>query len=178
MYQLFIGNINWTVLTEDNCLNSEIKAPLLFRALNCWTISSSLGLIRISFVFPFFSVLDLFVIQKEENYLKGDLYAKVWLLSIVFHLFIEHIDCHMKLQRIIDNIRALNNEEDFIQNGTRDITQLCAANVILWTQFLETATLQQGIIFHLAKDHHSSRVSILPKFQIKKCCKVVRPTKF
>lgn len=74
------------------------------------------------------------------------------------HYKLEHIDCHTKLQRIMDNIRELDNEEDLIQNATRDITQLCAANVILWTQFLETATLDQGIIFHLAKEHHSARV--------------------
>lgn len=70
----------------------------------------------------------------------------------------EHIDCHQKLQKIMDSIRLIDNEEDLIQNGTRDITQLCAANVILWTQFLETATLDQGIIFHLAREHHSVRV--------------------
>ncbi|KAL4235935.1 hypothetical protein ACF0H5_004324 [Mactra antiquata] len=71
---------------------------------------------------------------------------------------LEHIDCHQKLTRIMDNIRLIDNEEDLIQNGTRDITQLCAANVILWTQFLETATLDQGVIFHLAKEHHNLRV--------------------
>ncbi|XP_053393884.1 protein FAM135B-like isoform X2 [Mercenaria mercenaria] len=74
---------------------------------------------------------------------------------------LEHIDCHQKLQKIMDSIRLIDNEEDLIQNGTRDITQLCAANVILWTQFLETVTLDQGIIFHLAKEHHSIRVKRL-----------------
>ena len=59
----------------------------------------------------------------------------------------------------MDGIRLLDNEEELIQNATRDITQLCAGNVILWTQFLETATLDQGVIFYLAKEHHISRVS-------------------
>lgn len=59
----------------------------------------------------------------------------------------------------MDSIQGFDNEEDLIQNGTRDITQLCAANVILWTQFLETATQDQGIIFHLAKEHHTTRVT-------------------
>ncbi|XP_060562214.1 protein FAM135B-like [Ruditapes philippinarum] len=77
------------------------------------------------------------------------------------HSKLEHIDCHQKLQKIMDSIRLIDNEEDLIQNGTRDITQLCAANVILWTQFLETVTLDQGIIFHLAKEHHSIRVKRL-----------------
>lgn len=71
---------------------------------------------------------------------------------------LEHIDCHKKLQSIMNGIRELDNEEELIQNATRDITQLCAGNVILWTQFLETATLDQGVIFHLAKDHHTSRI--------------------
>ena len=61
----------------------------------------------------------------------------------------------------MDGIRLLDNEEELIQNATRDITQLCAGNVILWTQFLETATLDQGVIFYLAKEHHISRVSYL-----------------
>lgn len=71
---------------------------------------------------------------------------------------LEHIDCHKKLQSIMDGIRLLDNEEELIQNATRDITQLCAGNVILWTQFLETATLDQGVIFYLAKEHHISRI--------------------
>ncbi|XP_052274489.1 protein FAM135A-like isoform X2 [Dreissena polymorpha] len=71
---------------------------------------------------------------------------------------LEHINCHHKLARIMDGIQEFDNEEELIQTGTRDITQLCAANVILWTQFLETATLDQGIIFHLAKEHHTTRV--------------------
>ena len=58
----------------------------------------------------------------------------------------------------MDGIRLLDNEEELIQNATRDITQLCAGNVILWTQFLETATLDQGVIFYLAKEHHTARV--------------------
>lgn len=71
---------------------------------------------------------------------------------------LEHIDCHKKLQSIMDGIRLQDNEEELIQNATRDITQLCAGNVILWTQFLETATLDQGVIFYLAKEHHSARI--------------------
>ncbi|XP_052775598.1 protein FAM135A-like isoform X3 [Mya arenaria] len=74
---------------------------------------------------------------------------------------LEHIDCHNKLEKMMDSLRDADNEEDLIQNATRDITQLCAANVILWTQFLETATLDQGIIFHLAKEHHAQRIKRL-----------------
>ena len=82
---------------------------------------------------------------------------RIW--SVFF--FTEHIDCHKKLQTIMDGIRLQDNEEELIQNATRDITQLCAGNVILWTQFLETATLDQGVIFYLAKEHHSARVTII-----------------
>ncbi|KAL3869417.1 hypothetical protein ACJMK2_042101 [Sinanodonta woodiana] len=71
---------------------------------------------------------------------------------------LEHVDCHRKLQKVMGNIQDLDNEEELIQNSTRDITQLCAGNVILWTQFLEVVTLDESILTYLAKEHHTARV--------------------
>lgn len=55
----------------------------------------------------------------------------------------------------------LDDEDDLIQTAITDITQLCAENVILWTQFLEAVTLQLELQRYLAKEHHSARVSLL-----------------
>ncbi|KAK3600457.1 hypothetical protein CHS0354_037864 [Potamilus streckersoni] len=71
---------------------------------------------------------------------------------------LEHVDCHRKLQKVMGNIQDLDNEEELIQNSTRDITQLCAGNVILWTQFLEVVTLNESILTYLAKEHHTARI--------------------
>ena len=52
----------------------------------------------------------------------------------------------------------LTNEEDFLQMATSDVSQLCAENVILWTQHLEMVTLHDKTIHHLACEHHTMRV--------------------
>lgn len=120
----------------------------------CWKLHCFWYLLIFHFVVKI--QLKVYIQLKSWYYMCIRKHSNCW--SII--LLAELIDCHQKLQKIMANIQLLDNEEDLIQNGTRDITQLCAANVILWTQFLETATLDQGIIFHLAKEHHSSRVCL------------------
>ena len=39
-----------------------------------------------------------------------------------------------------------------------DVTQLCAENVILWSQYKELVTLNERVTHQLAKEHHVQRV--------------------
>ncbi|KAK3090321.1 hypothetical protein FSP39_010936 [Pinctada imbricata] len=67
-------------------------------------------------------------------------------------------DCHKRLETIVNNLQNFDNEEDLLQTATTDITQLCAENVILWTQFLEVVSLDKNVLVYLAKEHHITRV--------------------
>ncbi|KAJ8319666.1 hypothetical protein KUTeg_002782 [Tegillarca granosa] len=71
---------------------------------------------------------------------------------------LEHKDCHMWLETLVNNLQNFNNEEDLLQTATTDITQLCAENVILWTQFLEIVSLDKRVLLYLAAEHHTMRV--------------------
>ena len=42
-----------------------------------------------------------------------------------------------------------------------DVTQLCAENVILWSQYKELVTLNERVTHQLAKEHHVQRVRCL-----------------
>ncbi|XP_060077402.1 protein FAM135A-like [Ylistrum balloti] len=71
---------------------------------------------------------------------------------------LEQKNCHVWLETLVNNLQNFDNEEDLLQTATTDITQLCAENVILWTQFLEIVSLDQSVMHYLAKEHHSARV--------------------
>ena len=55
-------------------------------------------------------------------------------------------------------MQKVPDEETVIEMATSDIAQLCAENVILWTQYLELATSNDTINHILAKEHHNQRV--------------------
>lgn len=55
-------------------------------------------------------------------------------------------------------LQNFENEEDLLQTATTDITQLCAENVILWTQFIEVVSLDKNVLVQLAQEHHTGRV--------------------
>ena len=55
-------------------------------------------------------------------------------------------------------LQNFDNEEDLLQTATTDITQLCAENVILWTQFIEVVSLDRNVLIQLAQEHHTGRV--------------------
>lgn len=59
---------------------------------------------------------------------------------------------------IFSIFQTFDNEEDLIQTATTDVTQLCAENVILWTQFMEIISLDKKLLLHMAKEHHTLRV--------------------
>lgn len=56
------------------------------------------------------------------------------------------------------NFQKFDNEEDLLQRASTDVTQLCAENVIMWNQFLDTITLNSFVLYHLATEHHNQRV--------------------
>ncbi len=53
----------------------------------------------------------------------------------------------------------MEEEETLLEVATSDVAQLCAENVILWTQYLELVTANDSINHILAKQHHTERVS-------------------
>ncbi|XP_061191920.1 protein FAM135A-like isoform X3 [Saccostrea echinata] len=67
-------------------------------------------------------------------------------------------DCHKRLETVVNNLQNFDNEEDLLQTATTDITQLCAENVILWTQFIEVVSLDKNVLIQLAQEHHTGRV--------------------
>ena len=54
--------------------------------------------------------------------------------------------------------QGVENEEEFLQMAQSDVTQLCAENVILWSQYKELVTLNERVTHQLAKEHHVQRV--------------------
>ncbi len=54
----------------------------------------------------------------------------------------------------------LDCEEDMLQTATADVAQLAGENVILWSQYLEMATLNDKVTLQLAKEHHNARVGV------------------
>ncbi|KAL0271507.1 UNVERIFIED_CONTAM: hypothetical protein PYX00_008581 [Menopon gallinae] len=57
-----------------------------------------------------------------------------------------------------DKTKLIEAEDDFISVANSDIAQLCAENILLWHQFLETFTSKDPVHQHLAKNHHHLRV--------------------
>ncbi|XP_013420772.1 protein FAM135A isoform X2 [Lingula anatina] len=73
-------------------------------------------------------------------------------------LKLEHIDCHAKLERLCEMLQEFGNEDDFLQTATTNIIQVCAENVLLWTQYLEIFTMNEKVTEKLAREHHTVRV--------------------
>ncbi|XP_041358704.1 protein FAM135A-like [Gigantopelta aegis] len=80
------------------------------------------------------------------------------MLSDDHHFTLEIKDCHTRLEKVLSNLKTLFDEEDVIQTVVTDITQLCAENVILWTQITELIMLAQPVQEYLAQEHHTARV--------------------
>ncbi|XP_064624581.1 protein FAM135A-like isoform X2 [Lineus longissimus] len=72
-------------------------------------------------------------------------------------LQIESADCHKRLESIAEVIETFDDEEDMLQTANTNVAQLCAENLILWSQYLEMVTLNEKITFSLAKEHHLTR---------------------
>ncbi|KAL5015813.1 hypothetical protein ScPMuIL_005402 [Solemya velum] len=84
-------------------------------------------------------------------------------LQAVFELYLSKmsnpqfsLECFV--YHIFSIFQTFDNEEDLIQTATTDVTQLCAENVILWTQFMEIISLDKKLLLHMAKEHHTLRV--------------------
>eukprot|EP00106_Octopus_bimaculoides_P010487 XP_014777929.1 PREDICTED: protein FAM135A-like [Octopus bimaculoides] len=71
---------------------------------------------------------------------------------------VERKDCHTKLEELMKVLQKFDNEEDLLERASTHVTQLCAENVILWNQFLDTINLDSFVIYQLASDHHQQRV--------------------
>ncbi|XP_041105171.1 protein FAM135B-like isoform X2 [Polyodon spathula] len=51
-----------------------------------------------------------------------------------------------------------SSHDKVVEQISRDLTQLCSHLVALWSQFLDTATLQAEVTSYLAQEHHTLRV--------------------
>lgn len=50
--------------------------------------------------------------------------------------------------------------EEFVTKVNNEIAQLCAENILLWQQFLDTFCHKEAVQQYLAKQHHQLRVSV------------------
>jgi hypothetical protein len=50
------------------------------------------------------------------------------------------------------------HEDELFPTIQSDFAQLCAQNVMLWTQYIQVVTLCQRVTYILAQEHHSQRV--------------------
>jgi len=57
--------------------------------------------------------------------------------------------------------QSFDNEEELFQMIQTSIAQVCAQNVILWSQFIELVTLNNRVMQKLATEHHIQRVCSL-----------------
>ncbi|GAB1598325.1 protein FAM135A-like isoform X5 [Argonauta hians] len=71
---------------------------------------------------------------------------------------VEIKDCHSKLEELMNVLQRFDNEEDLLERASTHVTQLCAENVILWNQFLDTINLDPFVLYQLATVHHQQRV--------------------
>ena len=55
--------------------------------------------------------------------------------------------------------QSLDNEEDVLQTAATHMAQLCAENVIMWTQYTEVVTFNENVTYLMAQEHHIARVS-------------------
>ena len=60
-------------------------------------------------------------------------------------------------------MQSFKNEEDLLQTATTHIAQLCAENMLLWAQYIETVTLNEQVTYLIAKEHHTQRVCEIQK---------------
>ena len=69
----------------------------------------------------------------------------------------EKVNCASKLTKLIEILGQLHAEEDILQMANTQIAQLCAANVVLWSQFISMSKLKPEIELYLATIHAKLR---------------------
>ncbi|XP_067887472.1 protein FAM135B isoform X2 [Heterodontus francisci] len=69
-------------------------------------------------------------------------------------------DCLIEetLSQLRINLQMFNNPDKVAEQISRDLAQLCSCLGALWSQFLESMTLQPDVTAFLSQDHHSLRV--------------------
>ncbi|XP_043543795.1 protein FAM135B-like [Chiloscyllium plagiosum] len=66
---------------------------------------------------------------------------------------IEETLCQLRI-----NLQMFNNPDKVAEQISRDLAQLCSCLAALWSQFLDSMTLQPDVTAFLSQDHHSLRV--------------------
>ncbi|XP_014676914.1 PREDICTED: LOW QUALITY PROTEIN: protein FAM135A-like [Priapulus caudatus] len=87
------------------------------------------------------------------------LHHHVPVLYDYFHLAVIAVTIHGTLLAVhAPYIRHFCIEEELLETAASDIAQLCAENVLLWSQFNELLPLDPFVTEALARDHHVQRV--------------------
>ena len=99
--------------------------------------------------------------QKLER-ITGMLKVNLICLYVTFNGLRSHLDSISDISVLILIFvlfcRRSQMRETLLEMATSDIAQLCAENVIIWTQYLELVTSNDTINHILAKEHHTQRV--------------------
>ncbi|XP_078397088.1 protein FAM135B isoform X2 [Cetorhinus maximus] len=69
-------------------------------------------------------------------------------------------DCPIEetLSQLRINLQMFNSPDKVAEQISRDLAQLCSCLAALWSQFLDSMTLQPDVTAFLSQDHHSLRV--------------------
>ncbi|XP_033914421.2 protein FAM135B-like [Acipenser ruthenus] len=71
---------------------------------------------------------------------------------------IEELPIEETLTQLSIELQVQSSHDKVVEQISRDLTQLCSHLVALWSQFLDTVTLQAEVTSYLAQEHHTLRV--------------------
>ncbi|XP_036904493.1 protein FAM135B [Sturnira hondurensis] len=74
------------------------------------------------------------------------------------HTELESLAVEETLSQLCSELQTLGNPEKIAEQISRDLAWLTSHLMALWTQFLDTVTLQGHVTTHLAQEHHTLRV--------------------
>uniref|UniRef100_A0A5F4WCC4 Family with sequence similarity 135 member B n=1 Tax=Callithrix jacchus TaxID=9483 RepID=A0A5F4WCC4_CALJA len=74
------------------------------------------------------------------------------------HMDLEALAVEETLSQLCSELQMLNNPEKIAEQISKDLAWLTSHMMALWTQFLDTVTLQSQVTTYLTQEHHTLRV--------------------
>ncbi|XP_053571355.1 protein FAM135B [Bombina bombina] len=71
---------------------------------------------------------------------------------------LEELLTEKTLSQLCNQLQMLNTPERITEQISKDVAWLCSQILVMWTQFLETVTLQPDVTDYLTQEHHTLRV--------------------
>ncbi|KAK6491259.1 protein FAM135B-like [Huso huso] len=71
---------------------------------------------------------------------------------------IEELPIEETVKQLSTELQVQSSHDKVVEQISRDLTQLCSHLMALWSQFLDTATLQAEVTSYLTQEHHTLRV--------------------